>query len=130
MLFFADFLSQNLFKVWARVGNKRFGMECQTQNAANGSVIARAMGKFGNAADLPQSRFECPPRKDFEQVLRPAAGDSQPRPDRPDTLTRPVRSSACSAMPNRTVFFVSDGTGITAETFGKAILAQFDIAPR
>ncbi|RCX09815.1 posphoenolpyruvate synthetase regulatory kinase/phosphorylase PpsR [Extensimonas vulgaris] len=30
-------------------------------------------------------------------------------------------------MHARTVFFVSDGTGITAETFGKAILAQFDI---
>ncbi len=33
-------------------------------------------------------------------------------------------------MPNRTVFFVSDGTGITAETFGNAILAQFEISPR
>ncbi len=33
-------------------------------------------------------------------------------------------------MPNRTVFFISDGTGITAETFGNAILAQFDITPR
>jgi [pyruvate, water dikinase]-phosphate phosphotransferase / [pyruvate, water dikinase] kinase len=30
----------------------------------------------------------------------------------------------------RTVFFVSDGTGITAETFGNSILAQFDIKPR
>jgi len=30
-------------------------------------------------------------------------------------------------MPNRTVFFVSDGTGITAETFGNAILAQFEL---
>ena len=30
-------------------------------------------------------------------------------------------------MQNRTVFFVSDGTGITAETFGNAILAQFEI---
>ncbi|GAB4215320.1 MAG: pyruvate, water dikinase regulatory protein [Rhodoferax sp.] len=29
-------------------------------------------------------------------------------------------------MPNRTVFFVSDGTGITAETFGNAILVQFE----
>jgi [pyruvate, water dikinase]-phosphate phosphotransferase / [pyruvate, water dikinase] kinase len=29
-------------------------------------------------------------------------------------------------MSTRTVFFVSDGTGITAETFGNAILAQFD----
>ena len=28
-------------------------------------------------------------------------------------------------MPNRTVFFISDGTGITAETFGNSILAQF-----
>lgn len=33
-------------------------------------------------------------------------------------------------MPNRTVFFVSDGTGITAETFGKAILAQFELTSR
>jgi len=33
-------------------------------------------------------------------------------------------------MPNRTVFFVSDGTGITAETFGNAILAQFPFRPR
>ena len=33
-------------------------------------------------------------------------------------------------MPNRTVFFISDGTGITAETFGNAILAQFEIKPR
>ncbi|WP_296490285.1 pyruvate, water dikinase regulatory protein [Rhodoferax sp.] len=30
-------------------------------------------------------------------------------------------------MPNRTVFFVSDGTGITAETFGHAILNQFEV---
>jgi [pyruvate, water dikinase]-phosphate phosphotransferase / [pyruvate, water dikinase] kinase len=28
-------------------------------------------------------------------------------------------------MPERTVFFVSDGTGITAETFGNSVLAQF-----
>ncbi|MET0383173.1 MAG: pyruvate, water dikinase regulatory protein [Burkholderiaceae bacterium] len=33
-------------------------------------------------------------------------------------------------MPNRTVFFVSDGTGITAETFGNSILAQFEARPR
>ena len=33
-------------------------------------------------------------------------------------------------MPHRTVFFISDGTGITAETFGNAILAQFEIQPR
>lgn len=32
-------------------------------------------------------------------------------------------------MPERTVFFVSDGTGITSETFGNAILAQFDFTP-
>ena len=32
-------------------------------------------------------------------------------------------------MPNRTVFFVSDGTGITAETFGNSILAQFAVKP-
>lgn len=29
-------------------------------------------------------------------------------------------------MAQRTVFFISDGTGITAETFGNAILAQFE----
>jgi regulator of PEP synthase PpsR (kinase-PPPase family) len=33
-------------------------------------------------------------------------------------------------MPERTVFFVSDGTGITAETFGNSILAQFAGKPR
>jgi hypothetical protein len=33
-------------------------------------------------------------------------------------------------MSTRTVFFVSDGTGITAETFGNAILAQFELKPR
>ena len=27
----------------------------------------------------------------------------------------------------RTVFFVSDGTGITAETFGHSVLTQFDL---
>ena len=33
-------------------------------------------------------------------------------------------------MHSRTVFFVSDGTGITAETFGNAILAQFETRAR
>ena len=33
-------------------------------------------------------------------------------------------------MSTRTVFFISDGTGITAETFGNAILAQFEFKPR
>ena len=33
-------------------------------------------------------------------------------------------------MHSRTVFFVSDGTGITAETFGNAILAQFELVSR
>ncbi|SEQ84042.1 posphoenolpyruvate synthetase regulatory kinase/phosphorylase PpsR [Giesbergeria anulus] len=33
-------------------------------------------------------------------------------------------------MHTRTVFFVSDGTGITAEAFGNAILAQFEMVPR
>src|SRR5438105_14754158 len=33
-------------------------------------------------------------------------------------------------MANRTVFFISDGTGITAETFGNSILNQFAVKPR
>jgi len=33
-------------------------------------------------------------------------------------------------MSDRTVFFISDGTGITAETFGNSILAQFAAKPR
>lgn len=33
-------------------------------------------------------------------------------------------------MHSRTAFFISDGTGITAEAFGNAILAQFDISVR
>lgn len=39
-------------------------------------------------------------------------------------------SPTAETMPNRTVFYVSDGTGITAETFGNAILAQFEMKPR
>lgn len=35
-----------------------------------------------------------------------------------------------SEHPTRTVFFISDGTGITAETFGNAILAQFEMKTR
>jgi [pyruvate, water dikinase]-phosphate phosphotransferase / [pyruvate, water dikinase] kinase len=35
-----------------------------------------------------------------------------------------------TTMANRTVFFVSDGTGITAETFGNSILSQFAVKPR
>ena len=42
----------------------------------------------------------------------------------------PAHSIKISTMPNRTVFFISDGTGITAETFGKAILAQFELKTR
>ena len=48
-------------------------------------------------------------------------------PQQPHTRGRP---DAPSAMANRTVFFVSDGTGITAETFGNSILSQFAIKPR
>jgi [pyruvate, water dikinase]-phosphate phosphotransferase / [pyruvate, water dikinase] kinase len=33
-------------------------------------------------------------------------------------------------MINRTVFFVSEGTGITAETFVNTILAQVEMVPR
>ncbi len=33
-------------------------------------------------------------------------------------------------MPDRSVFFISDGTGITAETMGNSILAQFAIKMR
>jgi [pyruvate, water dikinase]-phosphate phosphotransferase / [pyruvate, water dikinase] kinase len=36
-------------------------------------------------------------------------------------------SSAAQPATARTVFFVSDGTGITAETFGHSVLTQFDL---
>lgn len=44
------------------------------------------------------------------------------------TLSDPAAASLPSAAPAavRTVFFVSDGTGITAETFGHSLLAQFE----
>lgn len=48
---------------------------------------------------------------------------SQPTPAR-------VGGTFCINMANRTAFFVSDGTGITAETFARAILRQFEIAPK
>jgi regulator of PEP synthase PpsR (kinase-PPPase family) len=40
-------------------------------------------------------------------------------------MSNPLSNSFPSA--NRTVFFVSDGTGITAETFGHSVLTQFDL---
>ena len=43
--------------------------------------------------------------------------------------TSPAPSPA-SPPTARTVFFVSDGTGITAETFGNSILNQFPAKPR
>jgi len=39
----------------------------------------------------------------------------------------PDRSSLSLPCADRTVFFVSDGTGITAETFGHAVLTQFEL---
>jgi regulator of PEP synthase PpsR (kinase-PPPase family) len=41
------------------------------------------------------------------------------------SMTQEQRSSLPSAA--RTVFFVSDGTGITAETFGHSVLTQFEL---
>jgi regulator of PEP synthase PpsR (kinase-PPPase family) len=42
-----------------------------------------------------------------------------------DTIPVQLRQSTPPAA--RTVFFVSDGTGITAETFGHSVLTQFDL---
>ena len=39
----------------------------------------------------------------------------------------PASPAPGSAPSSRTVFFVSDGTGITAETFGHAVLSQFEM---
>ncbi len=44
----------------------------------------------------------------------------------PESILKPSPGSAAIPSAGRTVFFVSDGTGITAETFGSSILAQFD----
>ncbi len=43
---------------------------------------------------------------------------------------RPLSAKIAKPMHERSVFFVSDGTGITAETFGNSILAQFEGKPR
>ncbi|MGZ5215182.1 MAG: posphoenolpyruvate synthetase regulatory kinase/phosphorylase PpsR [Caldimonas sp.] len=48
-------------------------------------------------------------------------------------MTDPAPSPPAPAAPpgpRYTVFFISDGTGITAETFGNSILSQFAIKPR
>jgi regulator of PEP synthase PpsR (kinase-PPPase family) len=37
-----------------------------------------------------------------------------------------MNSPPASDLPERTAFFVSDGTGITAETFGSSLLSQFE----
>ena len=48
--------------------------------------------------------------------------------NRPSGPTWPQQTRK-DAMTERTVFYVSDGTGITAETFGNSILAQFPTRP-
>ena len=50
----------------------------------------------------------------------------------PEFPDQPVTTSAevGAGLVRRTVFFVSDSTGITAETFGNAILAQFEFKPK
>ena len=45
-------------------------------------------------------------------------------------FARPALHRKHHPCTHRTVFFISDGTGITAETFGNAILAQFEFKPR
>ena len=42
----------------------------------------------------------------------------------------PLEPGSFASTSPRSVFFISDGTGITAETFGNAILAQFDLVAR
>ncbi|MEO8080681.1 MAG: pyruvate, water dikinase regulatory protein [Caldimonas sp.] len=44
--------------------------------------------------------------------------------------TLPDPTPTAPASPRHTVYFISDGTGITAETFGNSILSQFNIKPR
>ena len=55
------------------------------------------------------------------------AAMSSDEPTAPGALSR---DAGKGAVPRHTVFFVSDGTGITAETFGNSILSQFAIKPR
>jgi regulator of PEP synthase PpsR (kinase-PPPase family) len=45
-------------------------------------------------------------------------------------MRAPTTAAKAAPHAQRTVFFVSDGTGITAETFGNSILAQFPGQPR
>lgn len=45
-------------------------------------------------------------------------------------LPAPPHLITARTMHTHTIFVISDGTGITAETFGTAIMAQFDSKPR
>jgi regulator of PEP synthase PpsR (kinase-PPPase family) len=59
---------------------------------------------------------------------RPAAPPPDPVPQagtRPGAAARPPLTKSAKSR-GRDVFFVSDGTGITAETLGHSVLAQFD----
>ncbi len=44
-----------------------------------------------------------------------------------DSVIPTVTAQSAPGTINRTVFFVSDGTGITAETLGHSVLSQFDM---
>jgi regulator of PEP synthase PpsR (kinase-PPPase family) len=47
----------------------------------------------------------------------------------PDAVPTPPPAVINSQAPTRSVFFISDGTGITAETLGYALLTQFEGLP-
>ena len=65
------------------------------------------------------------PRQDAGPEALPIIAKAACRDPATSLLDRPTMT-----MTQRTVFFVSDGTGITAETFGNSILSQFSAKHR
>src|SRR5690606_7505301 len=87
------------------------------------NVLPRPPGREpGAAASRPGLRYfrAC---AGVRTAARPAPRDRphnrpvRPEPSMPDASPPPV---------DRTIFYVSDGTGITAETFGHSLMTQFE----
>ncbi len=100
---------------------------------STGRVRARRTANPGGRI-LRSGAALCDPLRDFTSSPGSGTGQSRnPEPDNAAIADNCVTTNLERFMPDpsarahdRTVFYISDGTGITAETFGHSLLVQFE----
>jgi hypothetical protein len=95
---------------------------------AERGILAAHLGEVGQAQVVqPQDVVQVRCSMAFAGALGRSSGGDAARPRRQAAILQPSpRTLATNAMDHaRPVFYVSDGTGITAETIGHSLLTQF-----